>query len=48
MAIFLIFLRQLQTCASTNFFFTASTPADINSALITMFEQAVSTAHITN
>ncbi len=38
----------LQTCASPNFFYTASTPAAIQSALITMFEQAVSTAHVTN
>jgi Flp pilus assembly protein TadG len=38
----------LQNCASSNFFYTANTPADINSALITMFEQAISTAHITN
>jgi hypothetical protein len=38
----------LQSCASPNFFYTANTPADINSALITMFEQAISTAHITN
>ena len=38
----------LQSCASTNFFYTASSPTDINNALITMFEQAVSTAHITN
>jgi Flp pilus assembly protein TadG len=38
----------LKTCASTNFFYTASTPADINSALLSMFQQAVSTAHITN
>jgi hypothetical protein len=38
----------LQTCASTNFFYTASTPADINSALLSMFQQAVNTAHITN
>ena len=37
----------LQNCASPNFFYTASTPADINSALVTMFEQAVSTAHVT-
>jgi Flp pilus assembly protein TadG len=36
----------LQACASPNFFYTASTPADIQNALITMFEQAVSTAHI--
>jgi hypothetical protein len=38
----------LQTCASTNFFYTASTPAAIQSALVTMFQQAVSTAHITH
>jgi Flp pilus assembly protein TadG len=38
----------LQTCASPNFFYTANTPADIQSALVTMFEQAVSTAHVTN
>jgi Flp pilus assembly protein TadG len=38
----------LQACASTNFFYTANTPADITNALIAMFEQAVSTAHITN
>ena len=36
----------LQNCASTNFFYTASTPADIQNALVAMFEQAVSTAHI--
>jgi Flp pilus assembly protein TadG len=38
----------LQTCASTNFFYTADSPADINSALLSMFQQAVNTAHITN
>jgi hypothetical protein len=38
----------LQQCASPNFFYTANSPADIKSALVTMFEQAVSTAHITN
>jgi Flp pilus assembly protein TadG len=38
----------LQACASPNFFYTASSPADIQNALITMFEQAVSTAHLTN
>lgn len=38
----------LQSCASSNFFYTADTPADITNALVTMFEQAVSTAHITN
>jgi len=38
----------LQACASTNFFYTANAPSDITNALVTMFEQAVSTAHITN
>jgi Flp pilus assembly protein TadG len=38
----------LQTCASPNFFYTANTPADINSALVQMFEQAITTAHVTN
>ena len=38
----------LQACASPNFFYTANSPTDITNALITMFEQAVSTAHITN
>ena len=39
---------QLQACASTNFYFTATTPADIDSALKQMFDLATSTAHITN
>jgi Flp pilus assembly protein TadG len=38
----------LQTCASPSFFYTANTPADIDSALLAMFQQAVNTAHITN
>jgi Flp pilus assembly protein TadG len=38
----------LQNCASPNFFYTANSPADITNALVTMFEQAVSTAHITH
>jgi Flp pilus assembly protein TadG len=38
----------LQTCASPHFFYTANTPSDINNALIAMFDQAVSTAHISN
>jgi Flp pilus assembly protein TadG len=38
----------LQNCASPNFFYTANAPSDITTALVTMFEQAVSTAHITN
>lgn len=37
----------LSTCASPNFFYTANTPTDIQNALLAMFEQAVSTAHIT-
>jgi Flp pilus assembly protein TadG len=39
---------KLQNCASPNFFYTANTPADINDALVKMFEQAVKTAHVTN
>jgi Flp pilus assembly protein TadG len=38
----------LQACASPNFFYTANTPTDIQTALITMFQQAVSTAHISH
>jgi Flp pilus assembly protein TadG len=38
----------LQKCASTGFFYTANTPTDINNALIAMFNQAVSTAHLSN
>jgi Flp pilus assembly protein TadG len=38
----------LKACASPNFFFTASTPAAINSALQQMFQQSLITAHITN
>src|SRR5579871_377138 len=37
----------LQNCASPNFFYTANTPADIQAALLAMFQQAVHTAHIT-
>jgi hypothetical protein len=40
--------NNLQACASPQFFFTANTPADINTALQTMFNDVVSTAHITN
>ncbi|MBV8836595.1 MAG: pilus assembly protein [Alphaproteobacteria bacterium] len=36
----------LQACASPNFFYTANTPTDIQTALIAMFDQAVSTAHL--
>ena len=38
----------LQTCASTNFYYTANSPTDITNALLAMFEQAVSTAHVSN
>jgi Flp pilus assembly protein TadG len=38
----------LQACASPQFFYTANTPTDITNALIAMFDQAVSTAHISN
>ncbi|HEX4407659.1 MAG TPA: pilus assembly protein TadG-related protein [Xanthobacteraceae bacterium] len=38
----------LQKCASPNFYYTANTPADINNALLAMFDQAVSTAHLSN
>ena len=40
------YATNLQACASTGFFYTASTPTDIQNALVTMFEQAVATAHI--
>ncbi len=36
----------LQSCASPSFYYTASTPTDIQNALVAMFNQAVSTAHI--
>jgi hypothetical protein len=36
----------LQNCASPNFFYTATTPTDIQNALLAMFQQAVNTAHI--
>jgi hypothetical protein len=38
----------LTTCASTGFFYTANTPADITTALNAMFNHALVTAHITN
>jgi Flp pilus assembly protein TadG len=38
----------LQACASTDFFYTASTPTDIDNALKAMFKQSIYTAHITN
>jgi Flp pilus assembly protein TadG len=36
----------LQSCASPNFFFTASSPTAITNTMITMFQQVVNTAHI--
>ena len=38
----------LQSCASPGFFFTANSPADINTAMQNMFKQAVKTARLTN
>jgi Flp pilus assembly protein TadG len=38
----------LQTCASPGFYYTASSPADIVTALQQMFNQSIITAHITN
>jgi Flp pilus assembly protein TadG len=40
------YAANLKACATTGFFYTASTPTDIQNALVTMFEQAVATAHI--
>jgi Flp pilus assembly protein TadG len=40
--------KSLTSCASPNFFFTATTPQDINSALQQMFNQSLITAHVTN
>jgi Flp pilus assembly protein TadG len=42
------FAANLKACATTGFFYTASTPTDIQNALVTMFEQAVATAHISH
>ncbi len=38
----------LQSCASPGFFFTANSPADINTAMQNMFKQAVKSARLTN
>ena len=38
----------LQSCASPGFFYTASTPGDITTALNNMFNHALTVAHITN
>lgn len=37
---------KLQSCASSGYFYTANTPADINNALGAMFAQAVQMAHL--
>ena len=37
----------LKACATSGFFFTANSPADITSAMNTMFNQAVATDHLT-
>src|SRR5664279_2048238 len=36
----------LQSCASPNFYFTASSPTAITNTMITMFNQVIKTAHI--
>jgi hypothetical protein len=36
----------LQSCASPNFFYTATSPTAITTDLVAMFDQAVSTAHV--
>jgi hypothetical protein len=38
----------LKNCASPGFYFTATTPADITTALNAMFNQSLQVAHITN
>jgi Flp pilus assembly protein TadG len=38
----------LQSCATAGFYFKATSPADINSALNAMFNKVLVTAHITN
>jgi hypothetical protein len=40
--------QSLQSCASPNFFYTANTPQDITNLLQTMFQQALTEAHVTN
>jgi Flp pilus assembly protein TadG len=42
------YAANLQNCASTGFFYTASTPSDITNALVEMFNQAANTAHISH
>ena len=38
----------LQACASSGFFYTANSPADITAALNQMFQHALTEAHVTN
>ena len=38
----------LRACASPNFYYTASTPQDIQSALIQMFQQSLISAHVSH
>jgi Flp pilus assembly protein TadG len=38
----------LQACASSGFFYTANSPADIRNALNQMFQHALTEAHVTN
>lgn len=38
----------LSNCASTGFYYTATSPADIQAALVEMFHQALNKAHVTN
>ena len=37
----------LQNCATSGYFYTANTPADINNALANMFNQAIAVSHLT-
>ena len=38
----------LQACASPNFYYTASTPQDIQNALVQMFQQSLISAHVSH
>jgi Flp pilus assembly protein TadG len=40
--------KNLTSCATTGFFYTANTPADISAALSAMFNQAIQVAHLQN
>jgi Flp pilus assembly protein TadG len=40
--------QSLEDCASTGFYYTATSPADIQNALVEMFHQALNKAHVTN